>query len=177
MVFDGTLSPYSEDATPSPLTDYGNIKAKTEYTIQSLAPKSLIIRTSLIYGWHPHDHVTNWLLGSLQQGQSVNLFTDEIRCPIWVETLAEALLELANSPREGILHIAGPMALSRWNFGQMMLRVFQKEHHPLVMPKTIQESGMVRPMNLTMDITKAQQILQTLLLSPIDVLSRLQGNG
>ena len=31
----------------------------------------------------------------LRQGQLVTLFTDARRCPIWVETLAAALIELA----------------------------------------------------------------------------------
>ncbi|MCZ6798970.1 MAG: SDR family oxidoreductase [Nitrospirae bacterium] len=173
MVFDGTLSPYSEDASPKPLTAYGSIKAKTENTIQSLAPHSLIIRTSLLYGVHPNDHVTNWLLDSIQQGKSLHLFTDEIRCPIWVDNLSAALLELADSPQNGILHIAGPVALSRWDWGQMMLKVFHMENHPFIVPGTIHETGMVRPTNLTMNIHKAQQVLQTALSAPGDVLGRL----
>jgi len=176
MVFDGTQGPYSEEAPPTPVTAYGSMKAKTEDTIHSLAPHSVIIRTSLMYGIHPNDHVTNWLLESIQQGKSLHLFTDEIRCPIWVDNLSEALLEIADSPQFGILHIAGPTALSRWDFGHMILKVFQMENHPSILPGKSHELGMVRPLNLTMNIDKAKRILRTSLVGPHEVLKRLQGN-
>jgi len=44
---------------------------------------------------------------------------------------------------------------------------------PNVVPSTIKESGLIRPQNLTLDITKAQQLLKTPLLSVAEVSHQL----
>jgi dTDP-4-dehydrorhamnose reductase len=52
------------------------------------------------------------------------LFTDEFRCPIFVEDLADALVEIAVSDFVGVLNVAGPQRLSRYEFGLILARRF-----------------------------------------------------
>ena len=165
LVFDGKHGPYSETAKPSPLSEYGQAKAQAEEIVMTHNAKALIVRPSLIYGIDPIDHQTSWLIKGIEENQPVRLFTDEYRSPIWVNTLSLTLLELAESTVTGMLHLAGQQVLNRWEFGQAMLKMLKRNTPPNVLPSTIKESGLIRPQNLTLDITKAQGLLKTPLLS------------
>ena len=174
LVFDGRHAPYSETARPSPLSEYGQAKAQAEAIVMTHGKNALIVRPSLIYGVDPIDHQTRWLLQGIQDNQPVRLFTDEWRSPIWVNTLSQALLELAESDATGVLHLGGPQALNRWEFGQAMLKMLKMNTPPNVAPSTMKESGLIRPQDLTLDIAKAQRLLKTPLLSVAEVMSRVK---
>ena len=177
MVFDGENSPYQEESPPSPLSPYGKAKAQAETEVSGLNPRAVIVRPSLIYGIDPPDHQTQWLLEGMEKGEPVRLFTDEIRCPIWVETLSLALLELVEIDYSGVLHIAGPQPLNRWDFGLAILGMLQRTPTPTVRPSTLAESGLTRPRDLTFDLGKAQILLKTPLLSVTEVHPRLNPPG
>lgn len=177
VVFDGDHAPYVEEDTPNPITQYGKLKAQAERLVSTQNPETLIVRTSLIYGASPLDHQSRWLLDGITKGKPVRLFTDEMRCPIWVDTLGLALLELAQKPDVGFLHVAGPQSLTRWDFGHAMLTLLREPHSPLLTPATIAESDLVRPQNLSLNVTKAQRLLQTPLLSIKEVTRLLHSKG
>ncbi|MBI5292841.1 MAG: sugar nucleotide-binding protein [Chloroflexi bacterium] len=164
LVFDGEHPPYSEQSPVAPVNPYGAAKAYAEGLIAGAMPEALIVRPSLIYGFGPVDKQTAWLLDGVRRGQPVRLFTDEIRCPVWVDTLALALLELAESKLTGVLNIAGP-PLNRWDFGMKMLACLGVPPGPTVARSTIAESGLQRPADLTMDASKARRLLRTHILT------------
>ncbi|MEE8613374.1 MAG: sugar nucleotide-binding protein, partial [Nitrospirales bacterium] len=150
-------------------------QAETE--VSCLNPRAVIVRPSLIYGIDPPDHQTQWLLDGMEKGEPVRLFTDEIRCPVWVETLSLALLELVEIDYSGVLHIAGSQALNRWDFGLAILGMLQRTPTPTVRPSALAESGLTRPRNLTLDLGKAQILLKTPLLSVTEVSHMLNPQG
>ena len=119
VVFDGRARrPYRELDRPTPITDYGVYKAEAERRVLGTAPDALVVRTSLIYGGpgqapSPHEVVAH--------DPTVTFHDDEIRCPIQVHDLAGALIELANSEVSGILHVAGPEALTRLEFAELIV--------------------------------------------------------
>lgn len=174
LVFDGTAAPYHEEDRPSPLNPYGKAKTETEQIVRTICPLSVIIRSSLMYGINPFDHQTRWLLEGLDNHTPVRLFIDEKRSPIWVKNLAEALLELATIDFNGILHLAGPETLNRWDLGLAILRLVQRSPTPNIQPSTIAESGMIRPKNLAFNINKSRNLLRTPFLSISEVLQELQ---
>jgi dTDP-4-dehydrorhamnose reductase len=47
-------------------------------------------------------------------------FVDELRCPVQVDDLAAALVELCRQEVAGPLHVAGPEAVSRWEFAALV---------------------------------------------------------
>ena len=83
-------------------------------------PEALIVRPSLIYGFDPIDKQTAWLVDGIKKANG-EVFVDEYRCPIWVDNLAQALLEVAESKLSGILNVAGPQRLNRWEYGLKLL--------------------------------------------------------
>lgn len=171
MVFDGENAPYDDDAAPAPLTPYAAAKAEVEALLASVTsdmPDCLIVRPSLIYGFDPIDKQTGWLVDGLKRGDTVRLFTDEIRCPIWVDTAALALLELADSSHSGRLNLVGS-PLNRWDFGMLLLNYLRLDPTPNVIPSTVAQSGLKRPRNLTLSNAKAKRWLKTPLLSVEEV--------
>jgi dTDP-4-dehydrorhamnose reductase len=110
LVFDGEREPprrYAEDDEPRPVSAYGSAKLAAERVVLGRHPDALVVRTSLLYGnpGGPQER--------LAARDDVTFYTDEIRTPIHVADLAAALLELARRTETGLLHVAGPDALSR----------------------------------------------------------------
>jgi dTDP-4-dehydrorhamnose reductase len=170
MVFDGEHAPYSESDPPDPITPYGRAKVAAERAVAQLCPAGAIVRTSLIYGFNPPDSRTLWVLDSLRQGQPITLFTDEVRCPVWVEQLAAAVLELAAGNEGGIWHLAGPQPLTRYEFGERLARAHGLDPAGIT-PGLSREGSLVRPRDLFLDVSKAQAHLRSPLWSVDAVLA------
>jgi dTDP-4-dehydrorhamnose reductase len=170
LVFDGEHAPYGDDSPPAPITDYGAAKAEAERVVRELNPTAIIVRPSLIYGFQPLDAQTTWLVEGMRRGETVRLFTDEYRCPVWVHDLSAAILELAGpaAPQPaGPLNLGGPQPLNRWDFGMKMLAALGLAPGPNVVAATIAESGLNRARDLTMRGDRAAQLLRTRL-RPVD---------
>ncbi len=165
QVFDGMTAPYHEGSEMNPINPYGTAKFQAEDLVRSLHTKATIVRTSLLYDLRIPDRQTKQLIQTTKTEEPYNLFTDEFRCPIWVENLAEVLLELAQDDYAGILNVGGPESLNRWDLGMKLLQHFDVLPTPNIKKGTIEESGLVRPQNLTLDLSTAQQLLATPLLS------------
>ena len=165
QVFDGASAPYIESSPTNPINAYGKAKTQAEELIHSLNAQTTIVRTSLLYDLRSPDRPTKWIMESMENSQPIRLFVDEIRCPVWVENLADLLLEVATRDLPGILHLGGPQALNRWELGMGLLHHFGVTSTPNIQKGTIEESGLVRPKNLSLDSTHAQHILRTPLLS------------
>ncbi len=165
QIFDGKKAPYHEASEKNPMNPYGTAKSQAEDLVRLLNTKAVIVRTSLLYDLRTPDRQTNQLIQTIKTEEPYNLFTDEFRCPIWVENLAKVLLELAQDDYEGTLNVGGPESLNRWEFGMKLLHHFDVSPTPNIKKGTIQESGLERPKNLTLDSATAQQLLTTPLLS------------
>ncbi len=174
VLFDGQKGNYTEADPPSPITPYGRSKALAEAAIRACGAEAVILRTSLIYGpaadapegappdgrWRHWDRQTRWIVGDLRAGRAVRLFTDERRCPIWVKSLASALVELAHHPYAGVLHVAGPQALSRYAFGVRLARSHDVDPRGIT-PALSRASGLTRPLDCTLDSSRARTMLHT----------------
>ena len=176
VLFDGEKGNYVEADPPTPITPYGRSKALAEAEVRASGAEAVIVRTSLIYDWrqradklHPSDRHTRWIVEGLQAGRPVRLFTDELRCPIWVESLAAAVVELAGMDYTGVLHVAGAQVLSRYEFGVRLLRFHGFDPSPII-PVRSQESGVRRPLDCTLDCSRARTLLRTPLLGVDEVL-------
>lgn len=115
--------PYADDATPSPLNAYGASKAAGEQAVRAAHGGSLIVRTSLLFDPQRIDRGTQGFIDRLGRGERLSLWSDAIRQPIGVATLASALLDLAVElpDVEGFLNVAGNDALSRAEFALRLL--------------------------------------------------------
>ncbi len=172
VVFDGRRGMYRENDTLSPVHAYGAAKARAEEEVARYAPSAAIVRTSLVYGFDPPDRITAWVLDSVRRHTPIALFTDELRCPIYAPDLADALLEMAASAARGPVHIAGPQALSRYEMGMRLCRAFGLDPTAITGAPAA-SSGLIRPLNCTLDIGLAQRLLKTRLRGVDEVLGQL----
>jgi dTDP-4-dehydrorhamnose reductase len=162
LVFDGTKLVYTEDDPPQPLAGlvYGQAKADAERDIRAICPDAVIVRTSLIYDFDPLNAQVAWMLRTVERGEPVKLYQDQIRCPIWAINLADALLELAHNDYTGDLHVVGPAAITRYHFGSVLLEAMgiQTDIIPIPAPDS-------PPKHLNLCVDRARAVLHTPLLT------------
>ncbi len=159
VVFDGTRERggYTERDQPSPITEYGRTKLAAERAVQAAKPDALIVRTSLIYGGAvagPHER----LVTEAVNGLDVGFFTDEWRCPVQVDDMAVALLELAMGELCGPLHVAGADAVSRFEFAQLVAAARGLDA-TLLRPALSSDQPARRPLNCELDCSLAEMVL------------------
>ncbi|WP_037409341.1 dTDP-4-dehydrorhamnose reductase [Candidatus Solirubrobacter pratensis] len=107
-VFAGDASePYVESAPTGPRTAYGRSKFAGERAVAAAAPGAhAIVRTAWVFGPHGRNFVDTMLrLGAERDALSV--VDDQVGCPTYTGHLAQALLEIAATRPNGILHVAG----------------------------------------------------------------------
>ncbi|OYN91213.1 SDR family oxidoreductase [Parenemella sanctibonifatiensis] len=158
-VFSGSAIRYDETAQPDPITPYGAAKAAAETAVAEIHPSALVVRTSLIigHGGSSHERMVHDLATGQQSG---TLFTDDVRCPVHVDDLAAALLELGTSHRSGIHHAAGAQAISRHELGTLIAR--RDGLSPAALPAGRRaEANIPGPLDVRLDSTHTQQFLRT----------------
>jgi dTDP-4-dehydrorhamnose reductase len=157
VVFDGRKgTPYVEDDPLSPVTDYGRSKAAAEARVTRAHPEAVIVRTSLIYGGaEPSKHEV------AADDPGFTFYTNEIRNPVQVGDLAEALLELAELEVSGPLHVAGADAVSRAVFAEL---ITGGSVSSATAPAT-------RPLDCSLDSSRARAMIRTRLRGVREVLA------
>jgi dTDP-4-dehydrorhamnose reductase len=102
------------------------------------------------------------MVNTLGRGEAVAFPRSEVRSPIDVITLSQAILELANHSYCGILHLSGNNALSRFD---MAKRIADKLGYPtnLVVDKkpSIETGRAPRPRDVSLCNNRAKMILKT----------------
>jgi len=171
VVFGGSERPLTEDDPPAPVTEYGASKLAAE---RVCPPGALIVRTSLMYGG---DAPSTHEVAAIEAADGVRdmaFFTDEVRCPIAVGDLADAVLELAATPFDrahpppaGPLHVAGADALDRLELARLVAA-----HHGRD-PDALRGGlgGPGRPKQLALDCSRARALLRTPLRGAREVLA------
>jgi dTDP-4-dehydrorhamnose reductase len=165
-VHPGGRSPYDESAVPRPVHVYGAAKAGAEEAVREIAPGAAVVRCALVVSpvdgpECPHETLTRDLIAGRVDGA---LYTDEIRCPVFVDDLSAALLELARSSFAGVINVAGADAASRYELGVAYARL--RGLDPAAIPvSTIAErvaaGGTPRPGDVRLDTALARRILRT----------------
>jgi dTDP-4-dehydrorhamnose reductase len=175
VLFDGAKGgEYTEEDEPSPITDYGRAKAEAERIVLSAHPGALAVRTSLIYGGaEPSRHERLACEAARGQG-GVVFFEDELRSPVLVGDLAAALLELAGLDVRGVLNVAGPDAVSRYEFAVLLAQAHGLSGERILRGR-LEGSGLVRPANCALDSSRARSLLETRLRGLVEYAAAASG--
>lgn len=174
-VFDGMRGMYVEAAPPCPINYYAETKVRAERIVQAELDDAVVARLSLVLGL-PLIGAGNSFLAqmsaSLQQGISIPVPENEIRTPVDVVTLGRALLELARSDFNGILHLAGNTRLNRY---EMAVQVADRLGLPRGLVHRTNSNAMAgrapRPNDASLDNSQARQLLRTPMLDLQDGLN------
>jgi len=164
MVFDGEKGNYSESDPANPLNFYGKTKTMAENYILQNYQNSVVLRTSLLYGiaYNCKPSFTQKTLEDLRSGKKIFAFTDQIRNPLPVSSLARAIWELVVLDFTGMLHIGGGQNFSRYDMAVKLCRQFNLSEKLIVPILSNTDSNMVlRPKNCSMNISLAKSLLKT----------------
>jgi dTDP-4-dehydrorhamnose reductase len=159
VVHDGTSAPYADDAPANPINTYARTKAAAEDSILDIDPSAVVVRTSLMYGLDTMDRGTAEFADRLVRNETLQLFTDVVRNPIWVETLAQAIVRLADTDVSGLLNIAGRQAVTREDYARKLLAHWDIDDRGLIEPVRAAEISDTIPLDLRLDSTRAEELL------------------
>ena len=121
-VFDGTRGLRTEKELQTPITEYGRQKATVERWLQGRTEPWLAARLSkVVSGDTDAQSVLGPWINDVLAGRSMRSATDQIFSPIWLDDLCRALIHLCETDCRGILNVAGPEAISRYDLNQMLL--------------------------------------------------------
>lgn len=127
-VFDGE-SPelYTEETLVNPLNVYGRTKLEGEYAVLRYQ-NNLVFRTN-IYGINIQKKQSfgEWIYLSLQEGQTLHMFSDIDFSPILVDELAELIYEACKKELRGLYHACGTGCITKYDFAIKLKEIFQIE--------------------------------------------------
>jgi dTDP-4-dehydrorhamnose reductase len=139
-VFDGRkTSPYTEDDPTGPLNVYGRTKLAGEQAIQAVGVPHLIFRTSWVYSTRGKNFLLT-ILRLASEREELRIVNDQIGCPNWSRSLAEATIDVVKRISEqaklsafgdfsGIYHMSGVGETTWYEFAKGIL---QKVSHPSI---------------------------------------------
>jgi dTDP-4-dehydrorhamnose reductase len=159
-VFDGNKGNYAETDEPNPISFYGLTKLEAE-RIASTSPKSLTIRTSVLYGWHPTKlNFATWVLKGLREGKVLKVVNDHINSPTFADNLADAIRKAIEHDSQDILHIAGDERISRFDFARNVAKQFGLDGS-LLCPVEMKDLNWIarRPRDSSLNVGKAEKEL------------------
>jgi dTDP-4-dehydrorhamnose reductase len=110
FVFDGEQGNYAEDDDTKPISLYGFTKLQAESMVQTSTIPFAIVRTCLVYGnllKGTRSNIVSWVKESLEQGKTIQVVSDQLRTPTYVEDLAKGIALIIENKATGIYHISG----------------------------------------------------------------------
>lgn len=110
FIFDGVDGPYTEDATPHPLSYYGESKLAAEQLLTASGIHYTILRTIIVYGIvkdMSRSNIVLWAKSALEKGEPINVVNDQWRMPTLAEDLADICLLAAEKGAKGIYNASG----------------------------------------------------------------------
>jgi len=162
FVFDGKKGNYKENDEPDPINYYGFSKVEGEKNIKEISNKFSIIRTSMVYGYNNiKQTLPDWILNEVENKKEIKLIADQFTTPTYIENLCKMIKEIIEIKCEGIIHLAGPQKLSRFEFAKKLLTLTEIENNYLI-PVNLSEFtfSMKMPKDSSLNTEKASKILK-----------------
>jgi dTDP-4-dehydrorhamnose reductase len=159
-VFQGELNKkYTEDDLTIPINYYGVTKLDAEKVVLEIS-NNIVIRTSVIYGWHAKSRFTNWILDRLKDKKTVDPFIDQFNCPTLVDDLAKSMIKMIDLDVSGLFHASGKTCMNRYDFAVKLSKKFGYDEN-LIVPVTSKEKKQEapRPNSTCLDSSKLEKTI------------------
>lgn len=164
---------------PAPMSNYGALKLQGERAVVAADPDALVARLPLCWDERGRGAgAGEELLAAVERGARPKLFTDEWRTPLHVEDAARALVELAHARASGLLHVAGPERITRYDLGlSLLIATGEKpaDARARIAATTRKDEGLERsrPGDVCLDSTRARTELGLALPGVSQALARI----
>lgn len=179
-VFDGVKGNYTETDPVGPVNHYGQTKARAEAVVAERVEDWAIARLAIVMGLPFFEGGNSFLarlITALESKPRIPVIVEEIRTPVDVISLARALLELAGNSFQGSVHLGGNDRLDRLVFSRLIAERLGFPPEGIVPAKPGEMVGRApRPMDVSLDSSKARTVLKTPLLGLMDGLELVLAN-
>jgi len=176
-VFDGEKGNYEERDEPNPINNYGFTKLEGEKQVIQYCQEYVILRTSVLYGWHPwKQNFATWVINSLKQNKELTVVEDHYNTPTLADNLAEMALEAVQKDLQGLYHASGSERISRYEFAKQIAKEFNLNQSLIKPIKMSQLTAWVakRPRDSSLNTDKIQKKLKTKPLNIAEGLMRMK---
>tara|TARA_Y100000813_G_scaffold188359_1_gene162537 strand:- start:262 stop:1122 length:861 start_codon:yes stop_codon:yes gene_type:complete len=161
-IFDGKKESgiYLENDKPNPQGYYAESKLEGERIILDSNISHSILRTILVYGLHNKPNIVTFLKSYLEEGKSVNLVSDQVRMPTFVDDLSRACISASEKKARGVFHICGPEQMSYLDIGNRIAEYFSFDKSLInhVQTKDLNQKAK-RPFRTGFDLQKSKEKL------------------
>lgn len=163
FIFDGEDGPYNEEASPNPISYYGESKLAAEEIVMRSKTKWAILRTVLVYGI-VHDYgrsnIVLWVKNSLEAKKNIQVVNDQFRTPTLAEDLAMGCWLVVDQDAEGVFNISSKEVLTPYDMAMQVADYFQLDKTYITEANASNFSQTARrPPRTGFDISKAEDVL------------------
>ena len=144
-VFDGgKAGSYDESDVPNPLNAYGATKLHGERAVMEAGGKSLVFRTSWVYGGHGRNFLRT-MMRLARERSELSIVDDQVGAPTWSATIAALTAHIATQVlherfddadwwlrNAGIYHLTASGATSWAGFAEAIFASMPEEARPAV---------------------------------------------
>jgi len=176
-VFDGEKGNYNEEDKPNPINYYGVTKLEGENQVIQHCKNYAILRTSVLYGWHPwKQNFATWIISMLKQNKEITIVKDHYNTPTLADNLAEITIEAVQEDLQGLYHVSGSERISRYEFAQQIAKTFNLDPNLIKPIKMRQLAAWIakRPKDSSLNTDKIQKQLKTKPLNITEGLNRMK---
>jgi dTDP-4-dehydrorhamnose reductase len=162
FVFSGEKGIYHEEDETGPVNYYGQTKLLAEAEVLNYPFGWSIVRTVLVYG-HPKSgrhNILTTVAETLKKGEMLNIFSDQMRTPTYVEDLAAGIASIIEKRAGGVFHLSGEDMLTPYQMACAVAGYLQLNQNLIkeVTEATFQQPAK-RPPKTCFDLNKAKQQL------------------
>lgn len=176
-VFDGEKGLYNEIDKPNPVNYYGLTKLESEKQVSTYSKNYVILRTSVLYGWHPlKSNYVTWVINKLEQQKGIAIVEDHYNTPTLADNLAKTVIETIEKDLQGVYHAAGTERINRYEFAKKIAKTFGLNSDLIKPVKMSQVTTWTakRPRDSSLDTRKIQKQLKTKPLNIIEGLNKMK---
>lgn len=159
-VFDGRKRLYLPSSITCPINFYGRTKRRGEiFVIRN--PEGVVVRPTILYGFNDYQDRNNFVIrviDDLRAGREVALDNERVKFPLLIDDVAIRITALIDEKYPGICHLSGPDAVTKYEWGKEIARVFELQEEKIISQKL---EDTIRPQVVRFD-KKAQAGMRSL---------------
>lgn len=160
-LFAGTDAMLNEESVPHAVNVYGQTKALAESAVLQINPSALVVRTNF-FGWGTSYRASfsDYIIQSLRNSRSIQLFDDVYYTPILTEILIQTIHDLLNINAHGIYNIVSNERVSKYEFGVLLAEKFNLDKSLIFKSSLRANNSLVqRPMDMSLSNKKVSKLL------------------
>ena len=176
-VFNGKKGNYNEEDEPNPINYYGVTKLEGENQVIQHCKNYAILRTSVLYGWHPwKQNFATWAINELKQNKEITVVEDHYNTPTLADNLAEMAIEAIPKDLQGVYHACGSERIGRYEFARQIARAFDLNQNLIRPIKMEQLTAWIakRPRDSSLNTDKIRSQLEAKPLNITEGLDRMK---